>query len=108
MTQESFNSAQFPAIANFESLRSYYFALKRLETEHIGSSVDSERDVREALSSLGFTRAQLNQEMSFLNSIGNNIFNYGVGVEGANVAIFYMERISPPDATQNIRPNFEF
>ena len=95
ITKENFNSVQEPANTNFDSLKGYYNNLKLLEYENVENGINwLQNDFFIFLTGgPGMTRAQANQQTSFLRSNGNTYLFFEDAEKGSDYLVFlYLEK----------------
>jgi uncharacterized protein YgiM (DUF1202 family) len=95
ITKVNFDSVQAPTDTSFDSIKNYYNILKRLSHESVDSGNNwAQNDLNTFLrTNGGMSRAQANQQITFLNSNGNTFLYFVDAEKGSDYWIFlYLER----------------
>ena len=105
VSRANFNSISVPNPVTFENVRSFNNSVKRFTIEHFGHHTATRRELIDSLTQeMYIPRADVNNLMSHLDSVGNNLFFYSP--DGSDVMIImYVEKIVVQNA-QNVRHMF--
>lgn len=89
-----FNTVPLPSEATFSAIKSYRDALRVHMVDFLGSSTDTtESEIYTTLTQAGMTPTEANNEISFLNQVGNNIGIFTHATDSSLYVIIYVEKI---------------
>ena len=91
-----FNKVTIPTPPNltFYAIKNYRDSLRSYSTNFMESGTDAtEDDIYELLTSRGKTPSEANIEISFLNTVGNNIFVFVYTLNTTEWVILYLEKL---------------
>jgi hypothetical protein len=94
LTKTNFNSVPLPSTLTFNAIKSYRNSLKNYSVEFIGSGTDAtQNDIYSLLTQRGMTPSETNDEISLLNSVGNNVLIFEYAYSDSYYVIIYVEKL---------------
>ena len=94
ISKSNFNSVSLPSTATFNAIKSYRNSLKNYSAEFLGSGTDSTQDdIYSLLTQRGMSPAEANNEISLLNSVGNNVLIFNYAYNNNYYVIMYLEKL---------------
>jgi hypothetical protein len=92
--ESSLGAVPTPSAPTFSAIKSYRDSLKTYSVEFLISGTDTTQDeLYSLLTQRGMTPSEANEEIDFLNSIGNNILFADYALDNRYVIIIYLEKL---------------
>jgi len=83
-----------PVSATFATVKNYRDSLKSYMIDFVGSGTDAtQSDIYNLLTQKGMTPTDANNEISFLNSVGNNVGIFFHATDNTLYVIIYLEKL---------------
>jgi len=93
ISKSNFNSVSMPSSPTFNAIKSYRNSLKNYSVEFIGSGTDAtQNDIYSLMTQRGMTPTEANNEISLLNSIGNDVLWFQYVYDSNYYIIMYLEK----------------
>ncbi|MDR0494889.1 MAG: hypothetical protein LBG95_04600 [Treponema sp.] len=97
ISKPDFISVPIPSSKTFGEITSFRDSLKNYSVEFLGSGEDAtQNDIYTILTQSGMTSTQINNEISLLNSVGNNIGVFEYLYDSSLYIIVYVEKEEIP------------
>jgi len=94
ISKTNYYSVSLPSTATFNTIKNYRNQLKNYSVEFISSGTDATQDdIYSLITQRGMSPTEANQEISFLNSIGNDLFYFQYIPDSNYYIILYLEKI---------------
>jgi len=94
ITKTNYNSVALPSTATFSSIKNYRDRLKNYSVEFISSGTDATQDdIYSLMTQRGMSPTEANNEISFLNSVGNDVLYAQYTLDSNFYIIIYIEKL---------------
>jgi hypothetical protein len=89
----AFDAVPLPTVPTFDAVKIYWNSLKaRADDSDFDSGTCTEDELRDLLDNGGMSLYQIDGEISFLNTVGNNVFTFEYRHDAAQYLVLYVEK----------------